>query len=47
MTKNDLKRLEDLINNHFDPLEKGQKALEKASISGLVGWVIRGRKLKP
>ncbi len=95
VTENDLKRLEDLINNRFDRLEEGQKALEKgqieikerlavietrqedwkpsidkisdlaekvgelknwrqiviititASISGFVGWVIRGGTLKP
>lgn len=102
VTENDLKRLEELINNRFDRLEEGQKVLEQgqkalekgqieikerlavietrqedwkpsidkisdlaekvgelknwrqiviititASISGFVGWVIRGGTLKP
>ncbi|MEA5535200.1 hypothetical protein [Crocosphaera sp. XPORK-15E] len=102
VTENDLKRLENLINDRFDRLEEGQKTLEDgqktlekgqteikerlavietrqadwkpsmdkipdlaekvgelknwrqiviititATISGLVGWVIRGGTLKP
>ncbi|MGK7940906.1 MAG: hypothetical protein AB4062_12315 [Crocosphaera sp.] len=29
VTENDLKRIEDLINNRFDRLEEGLKALER------------------
>ncbi|MGK7882989.1 MAG: hypothetical protein AB4060_23250 [Crocosphaera sp.] len=102
VTENDLKRLEELINNRFDRLEEGQKALEEgqkalekgqieikerlavietrqedwkpsidkisdlaekvgelknwrqiviiaitASISGVIGWVLRGGTFKP
>ena len=32
VTENDIKRLEDLINNRFDRLEVGQKTLEKGQI---------------
>lgn len=33
VTENDLKRLEDLINNRFDRLEEGQKSLEEGQKS--------------